>query len=48
MVFKTPKPPLLQFSFNCPGLKREKPVVINNTVELYTEHLKTGLKTEIL
>lgn len=47
MVFKNPKPPLLQFSFNCPGLKREKSVVINNAVEVYTEHLRTYLKTEI-
>lgn len=45
MVFKKPKPSLLPF--NCPGLKREKSVVINNAVEVYTEHLKTDLKMEI-
>lgn len=47
MVFKKTKPPLLQFSFNCYGLKREKSVVTNNVMEVYTEHLRTDLKPEM-
>lgn len=47
MVFLKNKPSLLQFSFNCHDLKREKSMVINNAMEVYTEHFKTDLKTEM-